>query len=700
MKNYLIIILIFVSVAKVWSQNPPSTSNDWEKQTNNSITIGVSSNNESSYTWSGFSNLTQGVVISLIPTEVVDIFIEQNNSIISFNTDATWPFNLLEVDIDNTGFTTLYSGSAITSHIWNSLGGLNTLGVHNLKVRFMPTYSNAQLIYREYNIKTTSASIALFKSNNNDVIRVYGNPSSTNPVPILISEGFDAHNTTPSQFIRYTGDALVNCLINADFKIYLLNYNFNSQDMRNNAAVYASAARYISSINNNQEIVAGGISMGGVIARYALAKAEGNNVPLPAYRFVSIDSPQQGAVISPQLQDFKKQNQLSLPNSAFLLHSLNNDAAKELLNYNTFDQSQSMKISFFNELNSLNGNGYPHLTKNIGVAFSNSSPNSNTGQWLRINAINNNYAFNVQSFVLTNTETQAGSYLPLSSTKIDPIVQSIHWSTNLPIIRAFNQIDVTTIRYLNPTFIPHTSALDIVGNVSKFDQVITTANTTFHDQVPSDIITPLINSLLKDNVYIQNRTYNTEVRTTVSSKKIFAGRSVNPNMTIGDVNIVNNSVIEYRAGEEIQLQPNFSSNINSDFTAIISNNIIQCNGNQIYQSKTGAFSQTENEKVQQSIFNDDSPFSIQLVNEQNTSNDLNDVLKIYPNPVLNQINFSGAINLISGYKIISIDGKSLKSADSFIENKIDVSELQNGMYLLELSKKGNEIIRLKFLKNN
>ena len=56
--------------------------------------------------------------------------------------------------------------------------------------------------------------------------------------------------------------------------------------MRNNAAIYASAIKYISSINNNQKVVAAGISMGGVIARYALAKAENDGMPLPVSKFV------------------------------------------------------------------------------------------------------------------------------------------------------------------------------------------------------------------------------------------------------------------------------------------------------------------------------------------------------------------------------------------------------------------------------
>ena len=51
--------------------------------------------------------------------------------------------------------------------------------------------------------------------------------------------------------------------------------------MKSNAAVYTSALKYISQINDNRDVFAAGISMGGIITRYALAKAESQNNPLP-----------------------------------------------------------------------------------------------------------------------------------------------------------------------------------------------------------------------------------------------------------------------------------------------------------------------------------------------------------------------------------------------------------------------------------
>jgi hypothetical protein len=56
-------------------------------------------------------------------------------------------------------------------------------------------------------------------------------------------------------------------------------------------------------------------------------------------------------------------------------------------------------------------------------------------------------------------------------------------------------------------------------------------------------------------------------------------------------------------------------------------------------------------------------------------------ISIYPNPASNILNFPTPI---SAYKIISIDGKIIKNASGNFQN-IDISDLQNGFYLLQLT---------------
>jgi hypothetical protein len=663
------------------------TSEYFETQVANSFVTSSTSNNENSYSWNNYADLTQGVNISLVPTEVTDIYIEQNNAKLNFVSEASYPFISLEVNINNTSYSTIYSGASKTSFVWTGLGALNNLGTNNLKLRY--TGQSGAIIYREYRVNTVPVSLELHKSNNCDEIRMYGDPLRPDGVPIVISEGFDAYNTTPIQFYRFAGNDLVNCLISKGFKVYILNYKYNSQDMRNNAAIYSSGIRYISSINNNISVVSAGISMGGVIARYALAKAEDNNIPLPTYKFVSIDSPQQGAVISSQLQAFKKSQQQSANNATFLLHGLNNDAAKELLIDNTFDSNHSITNAFYTELNNLNGNGYPHLTKNIGVAFSNPNPQNILGStWLTINGLNPLYQFNVHGFTISPDENQAGSYLPTSSTNIDPITRFLHWTLNNTYLYPLNTIDVTFSRYLNPTFIPHKSALDIVNGNSKFDNVIYTANTTFHDQVPSDIIEPLVNAIIKEDVYIQNRVY-TANRTTIANKNIYAGLNVNNAATNGLVTVNSNLNVVYKAGESVHLKDGFDATFGSDFEAKIELSILYCDGSSEYQSRkiNDKFPQVERE--------------VTIINREQENE-----ISIFPNPSSGYLSFNMFTNENAELLITieDISGKLLLSQKvnptrGYNQNELNISDFVNGIYIIKISscKDGNLIKTAKII---
>ena len=94
-----------------------------------------------------------------------------------------------------------------------------------------------------------------------------------------------------------------------------------------------------------------GVSMGGVIARYALTNAESQGIKLPVASFMSFDAPQQGAVIDRDFQDFIK----SLPTDP--PPALVTQASKQLLINHAWDPNETEHNAFYNELKSLNGNG-------------------------------------------------------------------------------------------------------------------------------------------------------------------------------------------------------------------------------------------------------------------------------------------------------------------------------------------------------
>jgi hypothetical protein len=656
------------------------SSPDWKHQVTSFVEIASTSSDPNTYNWHQESSLFQGCAINLLPTEIVDIYLQQFNSKISFDANPIGNFVDLQVNIDNTGYTTVYNGGPVTSFVWNSLGSLNSvLGTHNLKVKF--TSGSATVYFREYNVRVCKSSTELHKSNNCDVLRLYSDPSNANAIPLIVSEGFDSYNTTTPEFYRFAGDALFSCLINKGFKVYVVNYKYNSQDLRNNAAIFASAIKYVSSVNSNQPIIAGGISMGGVIARYALAKAENDGSPLPVYKFVSMDSPQQGAIISKALQDFKYDKQGTTSAAGFLLHSLNNPAAKQLLINNTYENGQAgggnysspnaAHTSFYSQLNSLNVDGYPHLTENIGVSFSSASNHNTVGQtWLRIDAISSAYSFGVQTFQVETEESEAGSFLPLSSTQIDPVTQPLHWAISLSAsLYFFNYVDVTFTRFLNPTFIPHKSSLDIVGSVSKFDKTISTSSTGYHDVVPMDIVEPLVNALLKDNVYIQNRTF-TGAYDVVAQKNIFAGNNVTNTLPAGDVFVTSTADVTFRAGQQIQIDPGFNVDPGAQFTAII--DIAHCDGSTEYQYRVGN-NPGRNLTDPTEIVRGEDP-------EVDEKFDIN----LFPNPTTGILNIDTRNIIVNDIEVYNMYGEKLGIKAENNYRNIDLTGIKSGTYIVKV----------------
>jgi len=651
---------------------------DWVSQVTNQFITGISPSTENSYSWFQENRDMQGVNISLSPTEISNIFLEQNNNRLRFMSSGFTPFTTLDVNVNNGGYTTIYSGSAATSFTWaNSITAFSSLTQYNLKVRF--TDINSNVYYREYNVFVTPKSDGLYLDNYCNSIRVWKGNDPNNGIPLVLSEGFDAYSTRPQQYYREGGKDLINCLLNKGFNIYIVNYYLNSQSIINNAAVFQSAIRYVSSINGNKKVVAMGMSMGGVVNRYACAAAEAASNPLPISKFVSIDAPQQGAVISKDMQDWRKAN----TTDPFEIAASDNDAAKQLLKYNAYDASGIVHTQFQMILNSINGDGYPHLVERIGIAFSNNSANPTSGTWLSVtpSAMASPILFN-----LSGDELQAGSYLP--PIVIDPI----HYY--LPLLR----ITVTISQLQNPTFIPHNSALDIVNGVSKFNKTIMPAVTGFHDKMPASIIEEVVNVLLEDYVYVQNKTY-TSSRNITARKKIISGVNVNPNSPSGQVNVNSGPSISFKAGEEIALQEGFNVLNGAEYEAIIAG--VQCNNQLEFQNRTISVNTSnngpENLVFDPLIFANDSNYIFAYSSETDLPI-IKNKENVFPNPTEGNLylhEFSGQ-NL--SYELYSPDNKLI--LNGLVENKlIGLSALSKGLYFLKVSDELGNTFNFKILKN-
>jgi hypothetical protein len=506
---------------------------DRQLQTTQYVLESVTPNTSNSYIWTDESDNRQGVYIDLASTEVVNIYVEKGNALIRFGNfktaNVTWPLiYYFEYNLNNQGYVKIHEGSGKVSILLGSTSIFNSIGTYNLKIKFND--GSSSIYHREYNICVVEKSDDFYEDNYRNSLRVWKS-GSLNSTPLLLSEGFDAYNIKPQQYYRYAGSDLFDDLLDEGFDIYVINYKYNAQDIRNSTAIYTSAIKYISLINNNSKIVASGMSMGGVISRYALAKAEDGNVFLPVSKWVSMDAPQQGAVVSKELQDFRKEN----TSSDFEEYASDNTAAKQLLTYNSYDPSGNTHNAFYNELNSLNNDGYPHKTHNIGIAFSNTAPNPNTGKWLFVDVkIGSSQD---KSFYLSAEEKVAGSYLP--QVNIDPYVVSIAWGI------FWTSVSVT--QYTNPTFIPYVSALDVVNGNSKFHQtIVPSANYHgFHDVIPQEIIPQIVRAIKYDyNTFVQDEVISIQTEYNTLNN-IYAGNNIKPDFPTGNVIIKNGANVIY-----------------------------------------------------------------------------------------------------------------------------------------------------------
>jgi len=689
--NLVLILSFFVYYQKISGQ----ISDNWMFQTAGFVVNGTTSSNPLDYSWSEVSNIVQGVHISILPAEKVPICIEQNNNYICFNTflAPAWANEFIvniDVNINNNGFYNIYNGSAKMSVVWfNSSSVFSSIGSYDLKVSITDVFYNIK--HREYEIIVIKSSSKLFKDNFGNTLRLWEGSNSLDVKPIVFSEGFDAYDTNPQQMYYSAASELMSCLYDNGFDVFLLNNIYGTQDIRNNAAGLSSAISYISNLYGNKLVIAGGVSMGGMIARYALAKAEGIGEPLPVSIFLSVDSPQQGAVVSQALQDYKKQKQ---EGDAFAQHSLNNMAAKQLLKYSTYDPEGIIHQAFYSELNSLNGDGYPHLTKNIGVSFSTNEPNTYTGTWINIKWNSPPFQGEEASFNLSADEKLAGSYLPVDLTTTSPMVlRAFCWAWNF-LIQPWNYPTVTITRTKHPAYIPYESALDIVNGISKFDVMIEPEQTTFHDILPSDIIDEIVNELMFMDVFLQNKTITTSID--YIGKNIYSGSQVNNQIPYGEFTIANGAIVSFNATEEIILSSGFIVESGAVFNAVIENGLlISCNAKHEFSNLP--IQQPQTKKMQ----NKD-PFRGSIEDTVDENEDIfwrQKNLSVYPNPskgvffvYLSNIEFIDLEIIVQDV----FGNRIFQRRDSENPVKIDLSNNNPGIYFVKIKAK-NKNFRSKIV---
>lgn len=402
---------------------------------------------------------------------------------VKYGTSSSW-----EVLVNNQAGT----GLIIDSHPWTQPGEYEL--TFKLWLEDGTSSTHVRTVY-----VMPKATLGFIDNSGNRMI-VWGTSSTIND-PYFLIEGFDPTNENNANLYYAGALEFVNSIRANGGDFIVFQFADGGGDMYQNATKVKQGIQYINSlITSNIRTKVIGVSMGGVIGRYVLAKAEEDNIDLNVSHFISLDAPQTGAILDSDFLDWVKAKQPNNP-------GLNSQAAKQLLRYNPFDVTGSIHQSFYQNLNSINGTGYPATTTNIAVSFSPSTTNNRSGLWLKMRVAPNpspDPNNETQNYYLGNNEDidVGGSYLPLSSTQI--------WG------RSFG-VTYEAIRYnIHPTFIPHESALhfDNQGN-SKFDQAIMSESYAFHDEVPNDVILQLLIALdinLSNLSSHVNSSFNAEIK--------------------------------------------------------------------------------------------------------------------------------------------------------------------------------------------
>ena len=226
-----------------------------------------------------------------------------------------------------------------------------------------------------YDLVIVPAAQRGFRDGSDNTMMLWSGTTAALDQPFLVVEGFDASNINSAGTYYALGSLLFATGRRRGADVMILNFKDGGVDMRQNAAVVNRAIVYLNGIRTGpRRLDVAGLSMGGVVARYALARMESQGIAHNVQRFVSIDAPQQGAVIDHELQRYIK-NDLREDNWPENLVSV---AAKQLLEFSEFDNS-GLHDSFCGDLATMNGDGYPHQTvENVGVAFSTPNPNPDT----------------------------------------------------------------------------------------------------------------------------------------------------------------------------------------------------------------------------------------------------------------------------------------------------------------------------------
>ena len=216
---------------------------------------------------------------------------------------------------------------------------------------------------------------------------------------VVVLEGFDLYNRISATDLMGLLSPASDALRARGVGVLVVHFPDSHLTPDKLAPTAADAIRAAAQASGHSVAVVG-LSAGGIIARFALVQAEERGAPLPVNTFVSMDCPNRGAWVNPQLQAIVQR--YGMPNDKVALAS---EAAHVLLSAQPADvrwkwiglplAGRAMPVSvradtslhdaFYDRLHHLNDrNGYPKQCRIIGVASGSRRGGSPAGRLLTL----------------------------------------------------------------------------------------------------------------------------------------------------------------------------------------------------------------------------------------------------------------------------------------------------------------------------
>jgi hypothetical protein len=294
--------------------------------------------------------------------------------------------------------------------------------------------------------------------------------TTEHPTPMQVfGEGFD----------------LVQALRRAGRDVWILAFADPFAPVAAQAVAVSDAVRIAAEAANGAKVDVVGLSVGGLAARYALARDEATGGPSDGKVgvFATVDTPHQGANIHVGIQAAlwvvgdivggqAGERILRIVRSPGVQNALYQWVGKT-----NFDRDQcrfplngsirtttAARDAFYAELAALNGDGYPHKTRNIAVAASTPTPRPQ-----KVGDVA--YRLKATAKVLVGRIGLCGEDYKARAEDVLP--GSTFPGSVLPDSYEEGPVTIDLEQKFDPTFVPHVSALDLKGTASPFAATFT-----------------------------------------------------------------------------------------------------------------------------------------------------------------------------------------------------------------------------------